>query len=133
MALTYKEIFELNNFQFLKWLKMQFPVDMPKEVTSADEMELASKQMLALSAEYSYISEISSYAKVYCRELKRLSDNDKDDPQLKSFYEDMVDKREAIDNKMAAIKQAYNGISRAVSVRIENNQELRLTGSRFIA
>ena len=132
MALTYREIFELDNFKFLRWLKEQFPIEMPSAVTSADEMESASKQMLLLSSEYSYISEISSYAKVYCRELKRLADNDKESPELRMYYEDMVDKREAIDNKMNAIKQAYNGISRAVSVRIENNQELRMTGARYI-
>ena len=37
----------------------------------------------------------------------------------------MVDKKDAVENKASAIKQAYAGISRAVAIRMENNAELR--------
>ena len=50
-----------------------------------------------------------------------------------TVYEDMVDKKDIIENKSKAIKQAYSGISRAVSVKIENNQELKMTGARIAA
>ncbi len=130
MALTYKELFSMENMRFIKWLNDTFPVCVPAKVSTMPEMEKASEQMLALSAQYSYITEMSTYAKIYCRELKRLVD--KNDSETKEFYEDMVDKKDAIENKMKAIHQAYNGISRAVSVRIENNNELRMTGARGI-
>ena len=130
MAKSYREVFEMDSFAFLKWLKESFPIDVPESVETIDDMANASKQMLKLSAEYSYISEIAAYAKVYCRGLKRQIDNE--DPDTKEFYEDMVDKKKAIEGKMKAIHQAYCGISRAVTVRMENNNELKMTGNRFV-
>ncbi len=130
MGRTYKDIFQMNNYDFLKWIKETFTISVPSAVTTAAEMEIAAEQMLRLSAEYEYITEMASYAKVYCRELKRLADND---DTYDEVYEDMVDKKDIIENKSKAIKQAYSGISRAVSVKIENNQELKLTGGRVAA
>ncbi len=123
--MTYKELFSMNNIEFLKWIKSTFPVEIPGRIETMADMEKAATLMLKISAEYETVSEMSSWAKVYCREVKRSCD--------KEIYEDMVDKKDAIDNKLSALKQAYNGISRAVSVKIENNQELRMTGCRRIA
>lgn len=130
MAKTYKEIFEMDSFSFLRWLKGSFPVTVPESIETIEDMDSASKLMLKLSAEYSYINELAAYAKVYTRGLKRLVD--KEDPQSKDFYEDMVDKKDAIDGKMKAIHQAYQGISRAITVKMENNSELRMTGNRYV-
>ena len=130
MTLTYKEIFQMENFEFLRWLKRTFPIELPNEIVTVEDMKVASEQMMKLTAQYSYITELFAYSKVYCRGLKRLID--KDEPETKEFYEDMVDRRDAIEYKMKAIQQAYSGISRAVTIKIENNKELKMLGSNVV-
>lgn len=130
MALTYKDVFELNNYEFMKWLKESFPVEVPRRIETIEEMEKASQVMLKLSAQYEYIGEMLSYAKIYCRELRRMKD--KEDADTILAYEEMADKRDIIETKMKSIHQAYLGISRAVTIKIENNAELRMTGTRSV-
>ena len=127
---TYEDIFTMDNYRFLKWLKVTFPIKLLPTIKTMDDMERAGELMIELSSQYSYISEISSYAKVYCRSLKRLAD--KENPETIADYEDMVDKKEAVEAKMKAIHQAYCGVSRAITVKMENNNELRMTGNRYV-
>ena len=53
-------------------------------------------------------------------------------PMAKYVLQDMVDKKEAVEAKMKAIHQAYCGVSRAITVKMENNNELRMTGNRYV-
>ena len=66
--------------------------------------------------------EVLSYAKVNARLAKREGNKQK--------YEDAVDKKEIIQNMTDSIKQQYAALSRAVTIRIENNQELKI-GARY--
>ena len=58
--------------------------------------------MINLSRQYAYITEVLARARIYCRGLKRLVD--KDAPETKEMYEDMVDKRDAIENRMKFLR-----------------------------
>ena len=130
MARTYIEILEMDSFTFLKWLRENFPIFVPSKIETIEDMQEASQWMLKLSAEYSYITELSAFSKMYCRKVKR--GVDKEDSDSVSFHEDMIDKRDAIESRMKAIHQAYQGISRAITVRMENNAELKMTGNRYV-
>ena len=107
------------------WLDETFPLPAPEAIITSQDMEEAAKSLLKLSSEFSYISELCSWAKALTREAKRTLS--------KEEYENMVDKKDAVENKMNAIKQTYAGISRAVTIRLESNQELRMTGTRYVA
>ena len=120
-----RQIFSMNTFDLITWLDETFILPQPSAIITMQDMEEASKALLKLSADYSYISELSSWAKELTREAKR--------SLSKTDYEDMVDKKDAVENKLNAIKQTYAGISRAVTIRLESNQELRMTGSRYAA
>ena len=130
MPKTYREVFELNSFKFLTWLEETFPIVLVDDIRTIEDMESAAKQMINLSRQYAYITEVLARARIYCRGLKRIVD--KDAPETKEMYEDMVDKRDAIENRMKAIQQAYSGISRAVTVRMENNNELKMGGNKYV-
>lgn len=117
-------ILNMEPVMLLKWLSNEFSVDIPKEIVSVEDMDRAAKTLLQLSTQYSYLQTLLSYAKVATREAKRTGD--------KQYYEDMVDRKEIIQNKVDSIKQNYAAVSRSVTIRIENNQELRMTASGYI-
>ena len=98
---------------------------MPDHIDSIEDMNNASKLLLKLSSNYSYICPLQSHAKIATRIAKR--NKSKDDPDSTIDYEDMVDKKEIIDNVADCIKQEYNAISRAVTIKIESNRELQMT------
>ena len=109
----------------LDWLTDSFLEEIPSEMTTAEDMDNAAKLMLKLSSSYSYLCALLSYAKFETRNVKRCGD--------KEDYEDMVDKKEAIQNILDAVKQQYNAISRVVTIRIENNRELQMNTNGYIA
>ncbi|MBP3781713.1 MAG: hypothetical protein J6I68_00530 [Butyrivibrio sp.] len=116
---------KMTPYEFLNWLNQTFPVHIPQKIVTIEDMDAASKELLSLISEYSYITELASWFKVATRDAKRT--------ETKNDYEDMVDKKEAVEKKMEALKQTYAGISRAITIRTENNAELRMTSSRHIA
>lgn len=123
--MDYNFLKKMSPYEFLNWLNEAVPVHIPQKIESIEDMNAASQELLSIIAEYSYISELASWFKVATREAKRT--------EPKSAYEDMVDKKEAVEKKLESLKQTYAGISRAITIRTENNAELRMTSSKNIA
>lgn len=123
--MDYNFLKKMSPYEFLNWLNETVPVHIPQKIESIEDMNAASQELLSIIAEYSYISELASWFKVATREAKRT--------EPKSAYEDMVDKKEAVEKKLESLKQTYAGISRAITIRTENNAELRMTSSKNIA
>lgn len=117
---TYEELLSMSPLELLDYLKNEFMIDTPIEIVSVEDMDKCSRLLLRLSGAYSYLITLSSYAKIKTREMKRGGD--------KALYEDMVDRKEVIQNMTDMVKQAYTGISRAVTIHIENNHELKTLG-----
>ncbi len=115
----------MDSIGFVSWLSDNFSVHMPADLSLPGNMEKISEEMIKVTGWYSYLLELLSFAKIYSRELKRNGTN--------ILWEDMVDKREAIDNKLKALKQCYDGMSRIVTIRTENNYELRMLGGKYTA
>lgn len=122
--MDYQKVLEKGTIELIEWLNNEFSVDMPDEIMTPDDMDEAAKLLMQLSGYYSYLCSLFSYAKIYTRALKRGDDKEK--------YEDMVDRRDAIEKMLDAVKQQYAGVSRAVAIRIENNQELRMNSGGYI-
>lgn len=110
--------------ELLKWLIDEFSVEQPGEIISIQDMELAATLLLKLSSYYSYLCALLSYAKVATREAKRKGD--------RTYHEDMVDKKDIIQNMTDSVKQQYASISRAVTIHQENNMELRMNSGGYI-
>lgn len=103
----------LNDF-----LSRNFNERIPQDVATVDDMIFARKTMLRLTAEYSYLMELSSCAKVMVREARRTGS--------KEEWEDMVDRRDIIQNEVSALLQKYQALSRAVTIKQECNKELNM-------
>lgn len=70
---------------------------------------------------YSYIVAFLSYAKTVTRKLKRSG------KEYKDAYEDMVDRRDALQNTADILKFQYQSMSRLITIRQEINAELRMS------
>lgn len=114
----YEQVFSMAPLELMQWLSDNFTIQVPSAVLSISDMNNAAGLLLQLTEIYSYLVSLSSYAKVRTREIKRT--------MPKEVYEDAVDKKEIISNFVDIIKQQYASISRAVTIKMENNQELRM-------
>lgn len=118
---TYAEILGMEPKELVMWLSNTFYVNLPLKILTAEEMYNASELLMILTNQYSYLNELLSYAKIVTREVKRDCD--------KETYEDMVDRKNAIENKLSIVKQQYNSLSRLVTIKIETNKELMMDRS----
>lgn len=114
---------------FADWLTKEFFIAIPIFVIkSADDMETASRLLVILANRYTYLSSLLTYAKLDTREAKRKSAETKD----KTEYENAVDRKDSIENMVNSVKQEYQAVSRAITIYIENNAELRMNESGAI-
>lgn len=119
-SFNYKEILSTPPELLIDWLEEHFYTDIPCEVVSKEDMEVAAKLLLKLSAYYSFLCSLLTRAEIATRQAKR---------ELgKLEYEDMVDRKKAISNAVDIVKQQYQAVSRAVTIHIENMKELNMSG-----
>lgn len=117
---NYDQIFSMTPTALVEWLHNEFKTDLPSKIDCAEDMENASELLLLLAGHYSYLAELSSYAKVEVRRAKR--------ELSKGEWEDMVDRKEMIERRLDIAKQQYNAVSRAITVKIEANKEMYMSG-----
>ncbi len=111
--------------EMLDWLEEEFYVEIPGEIITTEDMNEAQKIELSLSSKYAYLNALLSYAKILTRESQRLYSSTRK-PEDKLAYEDMVDKKEAIQNCADSVKHKWSAVSRAVTIKIEVNKELSM-------
>ena len=121
MIPNYQDIFSLSPIDLVSWLHNEFSISLPEKIETTDDMEAASQILLVLSEYFSYLSELLSYAKIAVRQAKRNSP--------KEQWEDMVDRQLAIERKLDSVKQKYSAVSRAVTIKTENNKEFFMSSS----
>lgn len=115
---SYLDILSMDPLVFLSYLE-QFKIDVRCNVDSAEEMAEAGNKLGDVANAYSYLTSLYSYAGVRKRQLSRNGNT--------SDYQDMIDKEEAIERTMKAVDMQYRALSKAITVRIENNKELYYT------
>lgn len=129
--MTYMDVLSMNSYDMIDYLTETFLVEIPTSINSIEDMNRASELLLKLSTNYSYMNSLLSHIKLITRDAKRQLDKlDAKDPkkaEYKTNYEDMVDKKELINNITECVKQEYSAISRAVTIKIENNKELSMS------
>lgn len=112
----FQDVLRKDPYELIEWLSENFSISLPSKLETIDDMDNAANLLLTLTGYHSYLCELLSYSKIAVREAKRnLS---------KAEWEDYVDKQNVIDRKLDIVKQQYTAISRAVTIRTENNKEL---------
>ena len=115
---NFNDVLNKSPIALSEWPLQEFSVQIPQVVVTPDDMKLASETLLKLASIYSYVMALSSYAKLKTREAKRYLS--------KEEHEDMVDRKEVLENFTKAVQQSYAAVSRAVTIYIENNNELKM-------
>lgn len=143
---TIQELLKMNPTELIDWLNQEFELEVPTKLETIEELKNASKLLSKTTNTYSYLMNVSSYAKISVREKKRESDKlskeskankdatladelAKKAAEAKLEYENMVDRKEAIDNAADIANKQYNAISRMIAVKREINTELQMLNS----
>lgn len=82
--------------------------DVPESMDTEYNINQMEVLLSRLPNSYSYIVTLLSYARHYVREYKRSGE--------KELYEDMMDKRDALESIASAIKLQYQGVSRKITL-----------------
>ena len=119
--MTYDTILYMDVKELIAWLDKEFVIILPENLHTVEALEQAEEMFSKLGNQYAYLSTLSSYAKVYVRELKRNKDNPKE------MIEDMIDRKEAISRTMDVVDNLKSTLSRMLTTKQEIDKELNMT------
>lgn len=80
-------------------------------MNNPDEVSRAEQALGRLPNDYAYVVELLSYSRHYVRVAKRNGQ--------KVEYEDLMDKRDALESIASAIKLQWQGVSRMLTMKLE--------------
>lgn len=120
MYRTYREILLLEPQEFLDFLETK-KYAFTGSITCPEEANEAMRFLNALETNYSYVSSLLSHAKIIKREMARNGRN--------SQYEDMIDKEAAVENALKSIDLTQKALSKNISLYMEQQRELYMTGN----
>ena len=143
MTKKIEELLIMKPIELTNWLNEEFKIELPDSLEDVEQMKEAGKLLSKTINTYSYLMSMASYAKIAVREKKRDSDKyskalkqnkDKEleedlialSNKAKSEYEDMVDRKESIENAADIANKQYQAISRMITVKKEINTELQM-------
>lgn len=89
--------------------------DIPEGISSEEDVVQLERLLGRLPNDYAYVIELLSHARYYVRYLKR--------KKLKEEYEDMMDKRDALESIANALKLQYQGVSRMITTYEQRREE----------
>ena len=118
MNYSLEKYFEMTPAELLKCLTEEFMFEIPLVLETPEDLVKAGEMLSKTSSQYSFLSALSSYAKIDCRLKKR--ENNKEEA------EDAIDRKEIIGNMLNAVRMRYNAISRLITVKQESNRELTM-------
>ena len=119
----YDSLLEMEPAVFSMWLKDQFVEDIPLAFDTYEDLQKIGNQIGTITNRYAYIAAFLSYTKVQARQLKRMGST------YKTAYEDMIDRRDALQHTADTLKLQYQSMSRLITIRQEINRELNMAGN----
>ena len=120
--MSFEDILKLDGDAFFDWVMAHFQMEPVKPIETEDDMKQASKLISIAIGNYSYLAALLGYLKIKVRQEKRNKN--------KVLYEDLIDKREIVQEIVDATKLQYNAISRMVTIKIESDKELHMNDIR---
>ena len=118
---NYTDLYYISVENLMKWLDNKFYIKVPTGLETITDMQQAGKLLGRLSNDYAYLAMLLSYAKTFVRAEKRKGKD------FKASYEDMIDKRDMIDEMTSVVKMQYQAISRMITVKQQIQEELNMT------
>lgn len=117
---AYENILGMEPKALIRWLDDNFNGTVMSDIQTVEELDAAKRCLSVLTNKYSYLASMTLFAKVAARGLKRKG------KEFKELYEDMIDRRDALDEMARVVLQQYNTVSRMITVKLEINKELEM-------
>lgn len=119
--INYTDLYSISVENLMKWLDSKFYINVPNGLETITDMQEAGRLLGKLSNDYAYLAMLLSYAKTFVRAEKRKGKD------FKASYEDMIDKRDMIDEMTSVVKMQYQAISRMITVKQQIQEELNMS------
>lgn len=119
--MDYQEILKMEPKSLMNWLVENFKTEIPIQLDTVQDMETAGRLLGKLTNQYAYLVSLATYAKLAVREEKRKGASNK------VASDNMIDRRDAIQNMADIIKMQYQAVSRMITVKKEINAELHMS------
>lgn len=118
--MTHQKILEISTVEFLDFLESEFTHTVPLSIESSEEAKECGALLAILSNQYNYLVGLLGFLKAQHRIAKGKGE----------YLGDLIDKRDAVSNKAAAIKLQYQAVSRIYTIRQDILAELRMSDYR---
>lgn len=113
----YETILNKDNYELLEWLENEFTIDIPKNLDSIEQMEMAETLLSRFGSQIVYLDYLYSYSKIKLRELRK-------EKVEKNIIDEYIDKKDTIEKALDGVKTLQSAVSRMVTTRQEINREL---------
>ena len=121
-------IFSEDPLILLELLKKEYDIPIPETLDTVEDLKKAGQLLGQLSNAYSYMAQLSAYAKLQIRKAKR-------ENLGKSQVDDAIDRKAVIDTFADTLNLRYKAVSRMLTIKQQINEELKMTdgksGSRY--
>ena len=108
--MDYNTLLNMTPIDLAIWLEKEYASTLPSNIDSMEEMKKVNTQLSRLT-----------YTKIQVRQEKRKGKENKEN------YEDMIDRRDTLQNTADILKMQYQTLSRMITVKKEINDELRMS------
>ena len=117
--LTNEEILKLSPVELLFELEKEYIKKIPCSIETSEDLKAAGKMLCELTNSYSYLMSLNTLADMQLRNAKARKED-------KEMIADMTSRRDAIKNAVEIIKFQYAGLSRAITVRKQVDEEMKM-------
>lgn len=117
---NYASILSMDTNELTEWLFDNFIKNIPCSIETVEDLNNAGMLLSELTNKYTYVESMAIYAKNAVREEKRKG------PENKSNYEDMIDRRDTLQEVARILNMQYQAVSRMITVKQEVNKELNM-------
>lgn len=117
-----EQLFKMTPEEYITWLTDTFWQPIPETFDNSEEWAQAGELLCILTNNYGYLLNVYGYMQLKVRQCKR--------EKNKNMTEDFIDKRDLTDNMIKILKQQYATLSRMVTIRQCNLDELHMSDSR---
>ena len=119
--MDYNTLLNMTPIDLAIWLEKEYASTLPSNIDSMEEMKKVNTQLSRLANSYSFVMQLLTYTKIQVRQEKRKGKENKEN------YEDMIDRRDTLQNTADILKMQYQTLSRMLTVKKGSNDELRMS------
>lgn len=113
-----KEILAEDPYTLVTLFSQEYNFEIPEMIDSVDDLKNAGTIIGKLVSAYSYLVQLSVYAKIDVRNAKK----NKED---KAKIDDAIDRKAVIDAFVDSVDMKYKAVSRMLTIKQQINEELK--------